>query len=167
MPDGYGVPEGDEGMLDWSAVQERLVGALHYWMASTRPDGRPHVVPRWGVWVDERLHYDGSPQTVHARNLEADPACVLHLGEGRDAIIVEGRSEASEPVTGALGERISAEMNRKYADHGYTTTPDAWSGPDAGGLRVFTPAKAMAWFSFPADLTRFHFPTGAGPEAAG
>ena len=27
-----------------------------------------------------------------------------------------------------------------------------------GGLRVITPHRAMAWFAFPADCTRFTFP---------
>jgi hypothetical protein len=35
--------------------------------------------------------------------------------------------------------------------------PDSWEGPDAGGLRVFTPLKAIAWFDFPTDVTRFRF----------
>jgi len=35
--------------------------------------------------------------------------------------------------------------------------PDAWEGPDAGGLRGFTAVKAMAWFEFPTDVTRYRF----------
>jgi hypothetical protein len=157
MPEGYGVPTTDEGLVDWPVIQERLVAALHYWMATTRPDGRPHVVPRWGVWLDDRLYYDGSPATVHARNLSDNPACVLHLGDGWEAVILEGTSVASEPVIGELGTRISAEMNRKYGAKGYAPSADAWSGQDAGGLRIFAPAKALTWFSFPADVTRFTF----------
>jgi len=157
MPEGYGVPETDDGLIEWSDVERRLVEAPQYWMSTTRPDGRPHVVPRWGAWLDDALYYDGSPATVHARNLGANPGCVLHIGDGWESIIVEGVSHASQPVTGVLGERISAEMRRKYADRGYAPDPDAWSGAAAGGLRVLTPAKVMVWFSFPADLTRFRF----------
>ena len=46
MPEGYGVPEGPEGLLGWEEVDARLAEARVYWMATTRPDGRPHVVPR-------------------------------------------------------------------------------------------------------------------------
>ncbi len=158
LPHGYGVPDDDAGLLDWNRIEQVLVDAPHYWMATTRPDGRPHVVPRWGVWLAGHLYYDGSPQTVHARNLATNPACALHLGDGTDAVIVEGRSGPSDPVTGDLGVRISAEMNRKYAAAGYAPGATAWSGDDAGGLCVFSPAKAMAWFAFPTDLTRFRFP---------
>ncbi len=82
MPEGYGVPETDEGMLAWADVEARLVDSHQYWMATTRDDGRPHVVPRWGVWLDGGLYYDGSPATVHARNVAARGGCVLHLEDG-------------------------------------------------------------------------------------
>lgn len=157
MPEGYGTPEGQEGMLEWPIIEARLLEERHYWMATTRPDGRPHVVPRWGAWVDGLLYYDGSPETVHARNARHNPACTLHIGDGQEAIMIDGSTRPSEPVTGELGSLVSAEIGRKYGESGYTPEPDAWSGPDAGGLMVFTPDKALAWFEFPVDLTRFRF----------
>ncbi len=157
MPDGYGVPETDDGLLDWSVIEERLRESLHYWMATTRPDGRPHVVPRWGAWIEGALYYDGSPDTLHARNAAANPACTLHIGDGREAITLDGATGASQPLQGSEAKSIAAEIGRKYGALGYTPAADAWSGPDAGGLMVFRPAKALAWFDFPTDLTRFHF----------
>ncbi|WP_198671673.1 pyridoxamine 5'-phosphate oxidase family protein [Desertihabitans aurantiacus] len=157
MPDGYGVPDTTDGLLEWSVVEQRLVDAAHVWLATTRPDGRPHVVPRWGVWLDGRYHYDGSPETVHARNLRSNPACTLHLESGKEAVIVEGTSGPSEPVVGELGERLSAAFRAKYAADGYEPGPDSWSGEDAGGLCVLRPRTALAWFRFPADVTRFRF----------
>lgn len=160
LPPGYlpqEVLDGPDTFLDWTDVERQLIDALHYWMATTRPDGRPHVVPRWGAWLGGRLFYDGSPETVHARNLAANPACTLHLGDGREATIVDGTSGPSEPLTADGGAPIAAEIGRKYGELGYAPEPDAWSGPDAGGLMVFTPAKALAWYDFPNDLTRFRF----------
>ena len=48
-------------------------------------------------------------------------------------------------------------MCSKYAEHGYEPGPESWEGADSGGLRVMTPEKAMAWFDFPIDMTRFRF----------
>ena len=79
FPDGYGLPETDDGLLEWAAVETRLVGSKHYWLATVRPDGRPHLIPRWGVWVDDAFYYDGSSTTRHARNAEGNPACSLSL----------------------------------------------------------------------------------------
>ena len=157
IPDGYGVPRTDHGVLEWSAVEKRLEESHHYWMATTRPNGKPHVVPRWGVWMAGLFWYDGSPDTVHVRNLAANSACVLHLENGHEAVMVEGASEAAEAPEMELGGRLAAEFSGKYSDLGYSPKPDSWQGPDAGGLRVLTPLKAMAWFDFPADVTRFRF----------
>ncbi len=157
MPDGYGVPETLEGILDWDAVEARLVAARVYWLATIRPDGRPHVVPRWGVWHDRRFYYDGAPTTVHSRNRAADPRTVLHLEDGTQAVIVEGTATAVSPPARDLAEVLSAAFTAKYGDDGYAPEPDAWSGEGAGGLGVLVPAKAMAWFAFPTDVTRFRF----------
>jgi hypothetical protein len=156
LPAGYGVEDAGP-FLEWSDVEARLVAATEYWLASTRPDQRPHVIPRWGIWLDDRFWYDGSPVTRHALNLEHNPACVLHLESGTEVTIVEGTSERPAPIVGELGARIAAEYRRKYEELGYAPSPDAWSDGIAGGMRVLTPVKAIAWTRFPTDLTRFSF----------
>jgi hypothetical protein len=107
--------------------------------------------------MDRLFWYDGAVDTVHVQNLTANPACVLHLENGREAVMVEGTSEAAGPPGLDFGGRLSAEFSGKYSELGYSPNPDSWEGADAGGLRVFTPRKAMAWFNFPADVTRFRF----------
>ena len=156
FPEGYGIPTTTEGLLPWSDVEARLVAATAYWLASTRPDGRPHVVPRWGVWLDGRFWYDGAPTTRHAVNLSTNPACALHLESGTETVIVEGESHPARADAADLGARISAAFV-KYKDMGYSPGPDSWAGEDGGGLRVLTPHLALAWFSFPGDATRFRF----------
>ncbi|MEE8603081.1 pyridoxamine 5'-phosphate oxidase family protein [Euzebya tangerina] len=159
MPDGYGVPDTDDGLLTWSSVEERLVAAQHYWLSSTRPDGRPHSVPRWGVWVDGAFWYDGAPTTRHVQNVNENPAVTLHLEDGEKAVIIDGQSVMSTPVTGALGQTLSAAFIAKYGAAGYEPEPDAWSDEIAGGLRIIRPLKVLAWTSFPTDVTRFTFAT--------
>lgn len=44
----YGIHETEEGLLDWSWVSEQLTQSQNYWIATTRPDGRPHAAPVWG-----------------------------------------------------------------------------------------------------------------------
>jgi hypothetical protein len=107
--------------------------------------------------MDGRFWYDGALDTIHVRNLIDNPSCVIHLEDGRQAVMVEGRSEAAEPPGLGLGGRLAAEFCAKYAELGYSPEPNSWERSDAGGLRVFTPVKAMAWFDFPTDVTRFRF----------
>jgi len=156
FPEGYGLPSTTEGLLTWAQVEERLVAATSYWLASVRPDGTPHVVPRWGVWLDGRFWYDGASTTRHARNVTANAACALHLESGSEAVIVEGTSAATRAPVQPLGERLAAAFE-KYHPFGYRPAADAWSGEDGGGLRVLTPRRALAWFAFPTDATRFRF----------
>jgi hypothetical protein len=151
LPDGYGTATAP---LAWAGVRARLERSLHFWVATTRPDGRPHVVPRWGVWLDDLWYYDGSPATRHARNLDGNAAAVLHLEDGKDAVVLEGESRLITP-DGKLGERLAAAFV-KYHGLGYAPGPSDWDG---GGLWRFTPARGYAWSQFPADATRFTFPT--------
>src|SRR5215213_9005621 len=51
MP-GYGISHEAKGMLEWEWAEERLRESHNYWLATTRPDGRPHVFPIWGVWFE-------------------------------------------------------------------------------------------------------------------
>jgi nitroimidazol reductase NimA-like FMN-containing flavoprotein (pyridoxamine 5'-phosphate oxidase superfamily) len=156
MPEGYGLPSSTEGLLNWADVEARLVTSISYWLATVRPDGRPHVVPRWGVWLDGKFWYDGSPATVHVRNLQENPSVSLNLENGTEAVIVEGQSQPAQAPADGLGARISAAFS-KYHDLGYKPAADAWAGDDGGGLRVITPRRALAWFAFPSDATRFRF----------
>ena len=52
MP-GYGVLPATEGsgLMPWAEAERRLTASHDYWCATVRPDGRPHVMPVWGVWL--------------------------------------------------------------------------------------------------------------------
>src|SRR5690606_25787423 len=60
MP-GYDIAgEGEGTLLPWSWAEERLVKSHDYWLTTVRPDGRPHVMPVWGVWLDRTLWWSSS-----------------------------------------------------------------------------------------------------------
>jgi hypothetical protein len=133
-------------------VEQRLAEAKNYWLCSVYPDGRPHVIPRWAVYVDGKIYYDGSPETRHARNIAQNPRVALHLESGDQALIVEGTAgEAGKPST-ELAVEIAAAYCAKYTQFGYCPKPDQW---DEGGLFVFTPQKVLTWTNFVEDPTRF------------
>lgn len=155
LPDGYGLDQAIE-FLPWDQVAGWLTESPNYWLATTRPDGRPHVVPRWGVWHDNRFWYDGSPETVHSQNVEINPACALHLESGTDVAIVEGTSLRSEPISRTLGKALAEQFGRKYRPD-YEPDPEQWSDEMAGGMRILTPERVLAWSDFPKDVTRFTF----------
>lgn len=92
MPSGYGMLTGGEH-LPWSWAEERLVSSRNYWIATTRPDGRPHVMPVWGVWLEGSVIFGTDRGSRKARNLAASPAVVVHLESGDEVVIIEGPAE--------------------------------------------------------------------------
>lgn len=154
MPEGYGVPETLEGLLPWAFVEDRMSRALHYWVATIHPAGRPHTVPTWAVWLDSRLYLDGSPQTRRFRNISANPATSVHLESGEQVVIMEGVTHPAGPPDRTLALRLAEAYTLKYVVQAYSPEPTTW---DKGGLYVFTPHKVFAWSKFPEDLTRFIF----------
>lgn len=152
FPKGY--VENPKATLSWDYVTEQLTSAKNYWLASVHPDGRPHVVPRWAVYVDGKIYYDGSPETRHARNLTTNPQVTLHLESGDQALIVEGASKEFGKPPLELAEKIAAAYCAKYTQFGYSPKPNQW---DEGGLFVFTPRKVLAWTNFMDDPTKFTF----------
>lgn len=154
MPDGYSVPQSEEGMLPWSHARQHLVGARNYWIGTVRPDGRPHVTPVWGAWVEGHLYFDGSPQTRRGRNLAQNPAVVAHLESGDDVVILEGEARQYHDPPHSLTTKVARAYRAQYAESGYAPRADQW---DDGGLYVMTPRVALAWTKFPDDTTRWHF----------
>src|SRR5438309_991583 len=62
LPEGYGVPATEKGMVEWSWAVEQLQQARNYWFCTTRPDGRPHAMPAWAVWVGDGLISTAAPR---------------------------------------------------------------------------------------------------------
>lgn len=151
FPPGY-LLEQPQASVTWETVVQRLSEAKNYWLASVCPDGRPHTIPRWGVFVENQFYYDGSPETRHARNLLENPRVSLHLESGDQALIVEGTARPAEKPAAALAEKIAAAYCVKYTNFGYAPEPNQW---DEGGLYVFTPKKVLTWTVFNEDPTKF------------
>jgi hypothetical protein len=92
MP-GYGINEDRKNLLPWKWAKDRLTKAENYFLVTVRPDGRPHVMPIWGLWLSDRFYFSTGKKSVKARNLAANPNCVLCPGDADEALIVEGTVE--------------------------------------------------------------------------
>jgi PPOX class probable F420-dependent enzyme len=113
MP-GYGIlpPKGEHDLLPWQWAEERLVQSRNYWVATARPDGRPHLMAVWGVWHGAALWFSTGTDSVKARNLAADPRCSISTERADEAVIVEGEA-APVADADALGE-VYAAYQAKY-----------------------------------------------------
>lgn len=109
MPD-YPIEPGPAGLLSWEWAVERLAGSRYYWVATVRPDGAPSVTPVWGIWHDGAVWFSCGPTSRKARNLAADPRCVVTTGDPTEPVVVEGRAERRSDA-----ETFAEHSNRKYA----------------------------------------------------
>ncbi len=151
-PPSYKFPQTLDALLSWSHAVARLLQSRSYWLATTRPDGRPHVTPLWGVWVDGALYFDGLPTTQWARNLAKNPTAAVHLESGEDVVILEGVMDDPE-TSPELGKRIVEAWDVKYG----RLHPD----PVGSGIFRFRPRTARGWStSSLADGTRWQFDEG-------
>jgi general stress protein 26 len=149
FPGVYGIHADDQGLLDWSWAEERLVAARNYWVMTVRPDGSPHAMPVWGLWHEGAFYFSSSPDSRKAKNLAANPAVTVHLESGDEVVVVEGLAdhESDDDLLRKLGK----DYSRKYSfDVSFT-----------GGrpLVVVRPRAAYAWTEkdFPKTATRFTF----------
>jgi PPOX class probable F420-dependent enzyme len=148
MPAGYGIKREDAGMLALDRLDEKLAASRNYWIVSTRPDGRPHAMPVWGIWLEGSVMFSTDPTSRKGRNLSARPDVVVHLESGDDVVIVEGRAETVTDA--ALRTRFADAYEAKYQFR-----PDP-GNPDHGVYQV-RPVRAFSWLEkdFPVTATRW------------
>lgn len=148
LPKAFGVPASLEGTLPWRWAEERLEQCKTYWVCTVRPDGRPHAVPVWGLWVGRRFYFGGGGRK--AKNLAGNPNVVVHLDQGAEVVIVEGSATCTVPAPDVLVRLRDASL-AKYA---------VWTEPSAGSTEptyVVVPRVVLAWQHLPADSTRWEF----------
>jgi hypothetical protein len=146
MPGGYGIATGGDGQLPWSWVAEQCTAARNYWICTTRPDGRPHAMPVWGLWLEGGIVFSTDPVSLKARNFIARPDVVVHLESGDDVVIVEGRME---PMDVAL---LPAFLDAYEAKYQHRPTED-----QTEGVYQLQADRVLAWREqdFPTSATRF------------
>jgi len=97
MP-GYGVPKSKKGLLPWKWAEARLKKSRQFWIATTRPDRRPHVMVIWALWLDGKLYFSTGKTSRKARNLAANPNCIMCTEDSAEAVILEGAVESERDV---------------------------------------------------------------------
>lgn len=130
--DRYGSPE-----LPWSLPRDILASDtptadLTFFVATVRPDGRPHSTGVGAVWVDDALYFKGGPGTRRSRNLAQNPACSISVRLRSIDLVLEG--EAHRVTDSATLERVVTVYNTA----GWPATVDGdaltapFSAPSAG-----------------------------------
>ncbi|GAA1258117.1 pyridoxamine 5'-phosphate oxidase family protein [Kitasatospora nipponensis] len=154
MP-GYGIRPADEGtgLLPWAWAESRLRDSHDYWVSSVRPDGRPHAMPVWGVWLAGGLWFSSSRRSRKYRNLTARPDAVLTTDDARNPVVLEGRARVvTEPAPVAA---FLAALNAKYR----TAYPADFLDPAVNATFEVRPATVFGLLDgdFTGSPTRWTF----------
>jgi Pyridoxamine 5'-phosphate oxidase len=100
------------GLKPWSWAVDRLEKSHNYWFATTRLGGQPHLMPVWGVWLEDSFWFCTGARTRKAKNLATQSLCVIGTEDADEAVILEG---SSQQVTDAAQiKKLVAAYNQKY-----------------------------------------------------
>jgi nitroimidazol reductase NimA-like FMN-containing flavoprotein (pyridoxamine 5'-phosphate oxidase superfamily) len=112
---GYGIAGTNEGkgLLPWAWVARKMNHCRTFWLATIHAThGRPHVMPVWGVWLDDAFFFSTGRKSRKGQNLAANPACTIANDDGEEAVVVEGLATQVEDA--AALERIATAYKKKY-----------------------------------------------------
>jgi nitroimidazol reductase NimA-like FMN-containing flavoprotein (pyridoxamine 5'-phosphate oxidase superfamily) len=76
--------------LPWAEARARLAGDGTHWLATVRPDGRPHVVPVGAAWMDDAMYFTTGQGTRKEANVARNPHCVITISAPGYDMILEG-----------------------------------------------------------------------------
>ena len=150
--------------IPWSRALAQLdagVGGT-YWLATTRPNGRPHVAAVGALWVDGKVYFTSGATTRKSRNLAENPRCVISVSLKDLDLVIEG------PAEKVTDEATLQRFAQLYAAQGWPASVSdgamtaEYSAPSAGpppwDLYVVTPATAFGVATAePNGATRWRF----------
>jgi len=157
--------------IPWSRALEQLESAVTKtgaeahrtsWLATVRPDGRPHVAGVGALWVDGRYYFTSGAGTRKSRNLAKNPNCVISAALPGIDVVVEGtaRKVTDQPTLQRLAKLYAAQGWPASVSGGAITAD--YSAPSAGpapwDLYVITPSTAFGVATAePYGATRWRF----------
>jgi Pyridoxamine 5'-phosphate oxidase len=118
MPD-YGVvaPEQGTGLLPWAWATDRLAASHDYWLATVWPDGRPHVMPVWGAWLDDAVWFSAGGRSRKSRNLAEEPRATIATDNPLEPVVVEGHVDrvTDRAAIQAFTDAVNAKYETDYS----------------------------------------------------
>jgi hypothetical protein len=136
--------------IPWSRALDQLQddsAKKTTFLATVRPDSRPHVAGVGALWLDDRFYFTSGAGTRKSRGLAANPNCVVSVALPDLDLVVEGTATrvTDDATLQRLAGRFAAQGWPARVDDGALTAP--YSAPSAGPppwyLYVVTPVTAF------------------------
>ena len=88
-------------------------------MSTVRNDGRPHLIPIWFIWLDEKIYVATGAETQKFINLRYNQNVALALKDTMNVVLLEGEAHvADRQLIDALGDHF---FNKYEWDFRYDT----------------------------------------------
>jgi len=147
LADLYSLPP-----IPWSRELEALEAFggsdERSFLATTGPDGRPHLAGVGAVWHGGKVYVVSGPDTRKSRNLDGNPACAVSMSTKALDLVIEGEAErlTDEATLRRLAERYAqggwpARVGNRAFTYDYSA-PSA--GPPPWFLYEITPTTVYA-----------------------
>ena len=150
--------------IPWSRALKQLgsSAAGTYWLATTNPDGRPHIAGVGALWVDGKIYFTSGTRTRKSRNLAANPSCVVSVSLTGIDLVFEGAAirVTDRPTLLRLAKRYAAQgWPASVSGAAFTAEYSAPSaGPPPWNLYVVRPSAAFGVSTAdPPGATRWRF----------
>ena len=117
----------------------RLQTESNIWLATTRPNGKPHLIPIWFVWLHECAYVCTGESSVKVKNLHANPRATIALEDGNQPVIAEC---AASFVASPFPAEVIAAFQHKY--NWNITSPVSDAASDYV-LIALHPEKWLTW----------------------
>ena len=122
--------------IPWSRALEALESTEPQtntpFLATTRPDGRPHVAALGALWDSGKVYFVSGPGTRKSKNLAENPECSVAISLKGIDLVIEGRAER------VTDDETLHRLAKRYRDDGWPArVEDAaftydYSAPSAG-----------------------------------
>lgn len=120
----------------WRLIKARLSRESNIWIATVRGDGRPHLVPLWYIWLNDKIYVCTGSETQKYTNMYHNQNVALSLPDAVNVVVIEGEAHTADR---AFINPLAEHFHNKYEwDFRYDETAD-WR------LIEITPFKIMAW----------------------
>jgi hypothetical protein len=155
--------------VEWDRVREQMEAewklqgpgeeaAYHvHWLATTDPDGSPHVMPVGAAFADGRFYFTAGPGTRKAKNLAANPNASIAFAAKAMHVVLEGEAT-----------RVTDESKLKRLAEVYAGSGWAPEVRDGGFWHEYSAGSAgpPPWHLYEFEPKRVYGFLGAEPGGA-
>ena len=115
----------DAATLPWAEATGRIADTGTSWLATVRPDGRPHVVPLGAVWWEGAVYFTSGQGTRKRAILAQNPHCFVAFSSRDFDLMIEGDAALLRDAANLERRKRQSRAGEQHQkDQGAQLAPD-------------------------------------------